>query len=360
MSYLVPRAGAVVRLGGGRADISAPGWSASIDGLLADDIARMATGIVSPRLEALAKSNEVAAAVLGWRDLPWVPLTALDAIRLDGFDTLFLELIGTCNERCVHCYAESSPQVRAALDRETCETVIDDAHAAGFRRIQFTGGDPLLCKFLPELLERAAPKFETCEIYTNALLLDDRLLDRLAPHRPSFAVSYYSSDPAIHDAITRTPGSQRRTRTAIARAVARGLSVRTSIVVMNENVGSIDATVADLESAGVTQISVAAGRSAGRGSAFAWQPKSIPAAAYAGHRAASSQSDGKLAVTYEGAVVPCIFNRDRVLGRIDASHRLRDVLAALAVTPGPAAGEERLSCTSCRITDLALAALGDG
>ena len=356
MSFLVPGAGAIVRLGGGRATIDAPGFSASFEGHVADDIAKMATGNVSARLEGLAAINDIAASVLGWRDLAWLPLTALDAVRLDGFDTLFLELLGTCNERCVHCYAESSPTVRAALDREACESVVDDALAAGFKRIQFTGGDPLLCKFLPELVARAA-QFETREIYTNGLLLDERLLDRLAPHDPKFAFSYYSSDPAAHDAITRTPGSQRRTRAAIERAIARGLSVRVSIVVLNENVESIDATVADLERAGVQQIAVAPGKAAGRGSAFGWQPKATPTGTTAGHRS-SSTSDGKLAVTYEGNVVPCIFNRSRVLGSLSRTTRLRDVLSALEVTPGPASTEQTLSCTSCRITDIALATLG--
>jgi MoaA/NifB/PqqE/SkfB family radical SAM enzyme len=356
MSYVIPRAGAIVRLPhGGRAEVNAAGWSAAFDGLLADDVARLATGHVSPRLEALAKSNPAAAALVSWRDHAWLPLTALDAVRLDGFDTLFLELVGTCNERCVHCYADSSPQVKAALARDVCETIVDDAHVAGFRRIQFTGGDPLICRFLPELVARAAPLFELREIYTNGLLLDDALLDCLAPHRPAFAFSYYSSNPAIHDAITRTPGSQQRTRAAIARAAARGLRVRAAVVVLDQNASTVDDTVADLESLGVS-VSTGAQKGVGRGSAFAWQPKDRSRAEHRENR--DADGDGKLAVTYTGDVVPCIFNRARVLGRVDSGSRLRDVLGTLAVTSGPARGDEQLSCSSCQITDLALASLG--
>jgi len=355
MSFLIPRAGAIVRLPrSGRAEVNAAGWSASFDGRLADDVAEIATGRVSARLEALAKSNPAAATLVSWRDHAWLPLTALDAVRLDGFDTLFVELVGACNERCVHCYADSSPSVKAALAREACEGIIDDAHAAKFRRIQFTGGDPLICRFLPELVERAAPLFELREIYTNGLLLDDHLLDRLAPHGPGFAFSYYSSDPGIHDAITRTPGSHRRTRGAIERAAKRGLRVRAAVVVLDQNIDTVDATVADLESLGVS-VSTGAAKSVGRGNAFAWQPKID---SNAGHRD-GSETEGKIAVTYDGNVVPCIFNRSRVLGRIDGDTRLRDVLAELAVTPGNAHGDTELSCGSCRVTDLALASLGE-
>jgi len=309
---------------------------------------------VSPRLTALAKVNQAAAAVASWHGHKWLPLTALDALRLDGFDTLFVEVVGICNEKCLHCYAESGPTVESSLDRATCEAIIDDAAQLGFRRIQFTGGDPLLCGFLPDLVARAQG-FDVREIYTNGLALTDELLDKLAPHKPSFAFSYYSHDAQIHDAITRTPGSHRRTRAAIARVVARGLPVRAAMVVLNDNVDGVDATVADLKSLGVGFVSTGASMNAGRGSSFAWQPRGT--GGNAGHRAADARSEGKLCVTYEGNVVPCIFNRGRVLGSVNASQRLRDVIAELAATPGPAADADKLSCGSCRLTDYALTQL---
>jgi AdoMet-dependent heme synthase len=354
-SFIVPGASAVVRIAGDRAEVSTTTWSATFEGELVADVASVARGDVTPRLEALARANQAAAHIASWRDHAWLPLTALDAVRLDGFDTLFVELVGICNERCVHCYAESSPQVKAALDRATCEATVDDGLALGFRRIQFTGGDPLLCAFLPDLVARASG-YEVREIYTNGLALDEDLLAKLAPHKPSFAFSYYSHDAAVHDSITRTPGSHRRTRSAIARAVACGLPVRCSVVVLADNVDGVDATVADLRSLGVQMISVAGTQTAGRGSMFAWRPHAGTQTG-GGHRAANAISEGKLAVTYEGNVVPCIFNRSRTLGSVNAQHRLRDVIAALASSPGPAAPAEQLTCGSCRVTDQALATI---
>jgi MoaA/NifB/PqqE/SkfB family radical SAM enzyme len=357
---LIPGVQAVVRIDDSRAEVSSGGWSASFEGELAQDVARLAGGSLSPRLEALARSNQAAAAVASWQKLAWLPLTALDAIRLDGFDTLFIELVGICNERCVHCYAESSPQVKAALDHVTAESIVDDGARLGFRRIQFTGGDPLLCSFLPDLVARASA-YDVREIYTNGLALDEELLAKLAPHEPSFAFSYYSHDPGVHDAITRTPGSHRRTRSAIQRCVARGLPVRCSVVVLGDNVDGVDATVEDLRSLGVKTITAAASMSAGRGSLFAWKPHANNSnVAAGGHRAANATAEGKLCVTYEGAVVPCIFNRSRVLGHVSATHRLADVVANLAVMPGPVADASKLSCGSCRTTDYALAAMKEG
>jgi MoaA/NifB/PqqE/SkfB family radical SAM enzyme len=357
--FLVPTADAIIRIGGEKAEVATTRWSASFEGVLTQDILQVSTGTVSPRLEALARVNAAAAAVASWSTHRWLPLTALDAVRLDGFDTLFIEVVGICNEKCLHCYAESGPTVESSLSRETCEAILEDAQALGFRRVQFTGGDPLLCSFLPELLARAQC-FETREIYTNGLALTEELLEKLAPYNPSFAFSYYSNDPQIHDAITRTPGSHRRTRSAIARAVAHKLPVRAAMVVFNENVDTVDATVNELTELGVGFVSTSASKSAGRGSQFAWQPRNTSTASTtsnAGHRSADMRSEGKLCVTYEGTVVPCIFNRSRVLGTLSATHRLRDVIETLAVTPGPAASAEKLSCGSCRLTDQALVRL---
>ncbi len=126
LNFLVPSAGAVVRVRDARAEVETSQWTLAFDGQLARDIGELAHGKVSPRLAALANLNESAKAVIKLGAMRWVPLTALDAIRLDGFDTLFVELLGTCNERCVHCYAESGPKVRDKLSRTTIEHVIDD------------------------------------------------------------------------------------------------------------------------------------------------------------------------------------------------------------------------------------------
>ena len=104
-------------------------------------------------------------------------------------------------------------------------------------------------------------------------------------------------------------------------------------------------------------ISVGASRTVGRGSAFAWKPSSKLEGSESGHRASGPRTEGTLAITYDGHVVPCIFNRTRILGSVSANRRLRDVLNDLEITPGPAADIERLSCGSCRVTDRALALL---
>ncbi len=359
--WLFPGVPALVRTAGNGAlrviDVRS-GWEAELGGSLADDArALLDTGRASDRLVGIASAHPALGALLGWMEQPHYPMTAAASLRQDGFGILFVELLGRCNERCLHCYAEAAPEVEAALDQGTCEAIVDDAAALEVARIQFTGGDPLLCGFLPDLVARAAERnIPTIEIYTNGLLLSDALLDRLAPARPRFAFSFYSHDPATHDAITRTPGSQRRTARAIERAVARGLRVRTAMVVMPENADHVTETVDFLRGLGVDQIAASGSYAVGRGDLFSGSID--PAARGNSHGGSGAPAHGKLAVTYNGDVVPCIFSRDLVLGNV-ARRRLRDIAAdpqvrrKLGLTDRPA--RDRLQCAGCRMTAEALA-----
>lgn len=366
--FLIPHAAASVRLEPGRAELRVCGprsWSASFDGTLAEDVAAFAASRVpSARLSGLAKTHPAVFALLSLRQETWQSLCSpMDAVRQDGFDTLFIEVTGACNERCLHCYADAGPKVQTSLERQTCEALLDDAAMLGFRRVQFTGGDPLLCEFLPELVAYAARlPFAAREIYTNGILLDDALLDRLAPHAPAFAFSYYSHVAATHDAITRRRGSHARTRAAVSRVVARGLPVRAAVIAMTENAADVEDAIKDLRSLGVPMVHVSGTVAVGRGKPHASSSRDGTGA---GHRHGAAGGQGKLAVTSQGEVVPCIFNRRRVLGRIGPA-RLGDVVAALQ-TPQirtrhlPIASlnpETQLACGSCRLTDDALSLLG--
>ena len=350
--------------------IEGSGLRSHVRGLICRDIeASLELGAASSGLQHLAAAHTALGKLVSWLATPAVPLTREGAVRLDGFDTLFVELVGRCNERCVHCYADSAPTVTDALEREIVFEVIDQAAAAGFRRIQLTGGDPLLCEFLPEAVAHAASRgIPRIEIFTNGLALTETLLDQLAPHRPAFAFSVYSTAPEAHDAMTRTPGSHRRTLAAIDRVVARGLPCRAAAVVLDPS-GDVQELVDMLRGRGVESVSWSRAFAVGRGTELAEVP---PAARPApstvveggGHRApGESAGHGKLCVTYTGDVVPCIFQRTSVLGNVRGGRTLLEIVAEAAEPsrrglPLAEAVHRRLQCSSCRLTDLALAWLG--
>ncbi len=356
--------------------ISGSGARSHVRGRICADIEdSLALGAATPGLARLALAHPALGELAAWLATPAVPLSRYNAVRLDGFDTLFLELLGRCNERCVHCYADSAPSVSGALDRDLVLAVIDQAASEGFRRIQFTGGDPLLCEFLPEAVAHAAARgVPHIEIFTNGLALTPELLDQIAPHRPTFAFSFYSTDPQAHDRVTRTPGSHRRTLAAIDRAVARGLTTRAAVVVLEPST-DVDAVVALLRAHGVGMVSWTRTYAVGRGTEIAGAgvagaqpgasggPQTVEGG---GHTAPGGASRGKLCVTYTGDVVPCIFQRDNVLGNVRSGGTLSGIVAGARARaearrglPTAADAARRLQCASCRLTDAALGFLRD-
>lgn len=356
--FVAPDALAVVEVAGDRVQIRrVNGTTIDARGALATELlALLDSGTEGPLLRAMP---ELGGDLRGLSGAGLRALSPTRALELSGWDLLFIELVGRCNERCVHCYADAAPEVESELSFDACVALIDAAAALGFARVQLTGGDPLLCPFLPDLVERAARLGVPSEIYTNGLLLSQKLLERLAPHKPTLAFSFYSHDPAVHDAITQTANSHALTTRAIERAVAAGFPVRVSIIVMEENAHDLAATCAFLRARGVDQLAFAPTRSVGRGRNFTGEidysliPRGVSA------HGGSSRERGKLAVASNGDVYPCIFNRTTPLGNI-ASRSLEEIVAAPSLRRSLLGADEddaqRLQCVGCRLTATALRA----
>jgi MoaA/NifB/PqqE/SkfB family radical SAM enzyme len=272
-----------------------------------------------------------------------------DVLAPRGWGLLFLELTGRCNERCVHCYASASPDVEEALDWPTIERTLTEAHELGFRLVQLTGGDPLLSPHLLPAAKLASELGLGVEVYTNGLAFREEVSRALAALSARLAFSFYSHDPLVHDAITQTPGSQERTLRAILLGIQMGMRVRVSVIATQDNGSDLDQTRAFLIGHGVPPEALGASRevSVGRGSFRPTQPKFD----WERTHGATDTTRGKLAVTYGGRVVPCIFDRDTILGEVRQDGLMRVVSRSandLGLPRRLTTVSEELSCGDCR------------
>ncbi|HYL46777.1 MAG TPA: radical SAM protein [Candidatus Limnocylindrales bacterium] len=148
--------------------------------------------------------------------------------------SVHFDLTYRCNERCVHCYLDHED--RGEMTTGEIQAVISQLAAAGTLFLTFSGGEIFLRPDLFELIGFARELHFDVSLKTNALLIDParaRKLRALCVRKVQ--VSIYSSDPAVHDAITKVRGSLNRSLAAIRFLQAEGLPVKIACPLMKQN-----------------------------------------------------------------------------------------------------------------------------
>lgn len=124
----------------------------------------------------------------------------------DRLRVLQLHVSRHCNLACRHCYSQSGPHERQALPEALALSLIDDAAAAGYNVVGFSGGEPLMYRPLRTLLLRARAHRMLTTVTTNGMLLDARQLRRLQGAAGLVAISL-DGNPASHDRMRGHTGA---------------------------------------------------------------------------------------------------------------------------------------------------------
>jgi cyclic pyranopterin phosphate synthase len=107
----------------------------------------------------------------------------MPASLIDGFgrihDSLRISVTDRCNIRCFYCMPEDAAQFaqrEEILTFEEIERFVRVAASLGVNKLRLTGGEPLLRRGLPQLIERLAsvPGIHDIALTTNAVLLEQQ------------------------------------------------------------------------------------------------------------------------------------------------------------------------------------------
>ncbi len=132
-----------------------------------------------------------------------------------------IDLTYRCNERCVHCYVDHIDHGELGFDEVT--GLLDQLAGAGTFFLVLSGGEIFLRRDLFAILEHARHRRFSTTIKTNAVLIDEEPAGRVAQAGvASVHVSLYSHRAAVHDAVTRLPGSFERTMNGVRRLIDQG------------------------------------------------------------------------------------------------------------------------------------------
>lgn len=155
------------------------------------------------------------------------------------------EITWRCNEKCIHCYnpgaahfeGEKHNRETDELNLDEIKSVLVDLKKIGVAKITFSGGDPFVRKDIFEILEAARGMGFVVDVYTNALLLKPKAMDKLLSLYPScVGVSVYSANSDTHDAITKVPGSFDKSTKALKRLNQAGVRTAMKAVQMRQTV----------------------------------------------------------------------------------------------------------------------------
>ena len=137
-----------------------------------------------------------------------------------------IEIIATCNFKCVHCYIAPCAQREDVMSLEQAEKIFDQLQAAGTLIVLLTGGEVFSHKQFKEIY--LAAKRHGFDIYvnTNGYLIGERWADFLAKWPPKgLSISLYGTTPESYERLTGIPKSFERVTRAIDLLIERGIAL---------------------------------------------------------------------------------------------------------------------------------------
>jgi radical SAM protein with 4Fe4S-binding SPASM domain len=157
------------------------------------------------------------------------------ALRLGIPLTVHLDLTYRCNERCIHCYLDHEDH--GEMTTAEIKNLLEQLAEAGVFFLTLSGGEILMRRDFFEILEYARGLAFCVKLKTNAMLIREKEAERIRELAvESIQVSIYSHRPEVHDAITKIPGSLKRSVDAIRFLRSKGLRVTIANVLMRQNI----------------------------------------------------------------------------------------------------------------------------
>jgi len=148
--------------------------------------------------------------------------------------SVHIDVTYRCNERCVHCYLDHDD--KGEMTTQEIKNVLDQLAEAGVFFLVFSGGEVFMRRDFLELVEYARKLLFNVKVKTNGVMIHEAEAKRLRELGvEQLQLSVYSHRPEVHDAITKLPGSLKRTVNSIKFLKSQGLKVTLSNVLMTVN-----------------------------------------------------------------------------------------------------------------------------
>lgn len=247
----------------------------------------------------------------------------------------WLEITEACNLKCIHCYGKfGQPKInnKKILKTNEWKKIIDKLIKMDCKSIQLIGGEPMIHKDFYEILEYAYTQgIKKIDVFTNGTLINEKSIDIFKRTNANVRVSVYGHNAEIHDKITKIRGSFENNQKALKLLKENNIPTRIAVVVMKENEEYVEeikryitelghiyngydvirqSCATDNKEHSVTNIKLLNSRYNTKAEFWTNHKSFIENHFY------NSCWNGKIAITSNGEILPCIFARDEVIGNI--------------------------------------------
>ncbi len=260
--------------------------------------------------------------------------THIETYEKKNLNFCWLEITKKCNLKCLHCYmdAKNSGCFKSIMNLDDWEKIICELAEISCKSIQFIGGEPLLVKFLPDLVKFSRSLNLDVEVFTNATLISDFWIELLKDYNVVVKTTIYSRRDNVHDLITRKIGSYKRTIDNIFKMKERGINVQIFTVMMRQNEEYFKETAMFLKELGeedpLSHCDIV--RCSGRGINSQIRPNKLKNWQYRCKADFLTVIDrdffrrqkqhcclfAKCCIQVDGNVIPCIMGRDIIYGNV--------------------------------------------
>lgn len=157
--------------------------------------------------------------------------------KMNDIKVLYLRTNQYCNAHCFMC--DFWKNSKSEITEEQFEYVLNKSKT--IEMIRFTGGEPLLCKKLPEYIKKCHSIGIKTSIITNGLLLNEKIDGLVKNGLDQIIISVDGSTSELHDRLRGTKGLWKKIDMIFERIEKEYplLHTRVNTVVSEENISDI-------------------------------------------------------------------------------------------------------------------------
>src|SRR5437667_7741880 len=142
-----------------------------------------------------------------------------------------IELTNRCPLVCSHCYnnlpMNDAAARRAELSTEEHRRILDELGELGCLWLLYSGGEILARRDFLDIYAHAKRSGFLVTLFTNGILIDERMADRLADLPPfAIEITLYGRTRETYERLTRIPGSFDRCMRGVDLLLERNLPLK--------------------------------------------------------------------------------------------------------------------------------------